>query len=182
MLDDELAESILAMKEIKGKEFVKLAVMIPREIFDLLLDLASHYGSIDSAISRSIKRMHEEVFKLPKKSIRKVMTVEEALKRDILNELKGIIRNLERRIKEVNREIQRVQKVSAMVSPITSKEIMQHDRKIEHKIEMPDLIVAGEQKIIAPLETRKKIEDAIEDVLVVAIAEDLLKEEDSNKE
>ena len=101
MLDDELAESILAMKEIKGKEFVKLAVMIPREIFDLLLDLASHYGSIDSAISRSIKRMHEEVFKLPKKSIRKVMTVEEALKRDILNELKGIIRNLERRIKEV---------------------------------------------------------------------------------
>ncbi len=154
---------------------------ISKDIFDLLVDIASFMGGdIDKCVEKAIQMLGEKNF--GKRTIIKLAQMKRPKKvfqeSKTLKELKEMVSFLSKLIMDINSNLERVQRISDVIS--SSPPPIVHEQKPRHSSSNTLDIDLGELKEVSDQQTKKmpekSLEDAIEDVLVVAIAEDILNE------
>lgn len=157
---------------------IRVCLRISKEVYLDLIDIVDYLGlnTIEEGFKLAVESLQEKIFdkkalmkiKRPRKKVRKI-TVESRE----LREIKNMISFITKMINNISNNIARAERVSSIIStqsaPITGT-------RSETRVDI-DL---GELKVSAspgkkPKEPEKSLEDAIEDVLVVAIADEILK-------
>lgn len=151
-----MVSRILTVKKEKNRKIVRVSFTIDVNTYRELLDIAKEVGGIDTAIEKAIKFLKSRV------SGQKILEEDPSL-----NEIKNTI-------------IQAIQDLKSNI--LGARAITQARSSIGmQQLELPDL-----QKVESNVESEKKeikrkdLEKAIDDVIVVAIAQELLEEKNDS--
>lgn len=140
-----MASRIIGYRKIGDEEIVVASFELKREIYERLLEIAKQMGGIDKAIERAIIYLENRI------------KGREIIDNNLLESLKTEIRNvIEAALKESNIRLPRGSKIDIDLSSLgTLKTVEQQDKKIEPKKET------------------KALEDVLEDVIVMAVMNEL---------
>lgn len=179
MLNDPYSRILLTSED---GEVVRVYFDIPREVFELIVDISSLYNfDIDKALSEAIIEHANRVLggELKTETIR----VESS---ENVNELKVTLEKLAGMIKDLSMKVTQFEQLAKDLSTGRIRpELIQRSSFSSispTSIEVPELkeITSNDLKISE--EDREPLDAVLEDVLVVAVDEKLLKDEEEGEE
>ncbi len=179
MLDDPYSRILFTSED---GEVVRVYFDIPREVFELIVDISSLYNfDIDKAVSEAVIEHANRVLggELKAKTIR----VESS---ENVNELKVTLEKLAGMIKDLSMKVTQFEQLARDLSTGRIQPELLQRKPIGSislsSIEVPELeeITSSDAKISD--EDRAPLDAVLEDVLVVAVDEELIKEEEENRE
>jgi len=161
---------------------VRVYFRIPKEVFIDLIDITDFLGasSIDEGLKLAVQALQEKVF--DKKTVIKLKRFKRkphkrASDTKTIKEIKDMISFLTKLISNINENISRVERLSSLVSSPTVTQQPRAERSSYMDIDLGEL--KAKTDTTAPVKSiEKSLEEAIEDVLVVAIADEILQEKD----
>lgn len=148
-----------------------------------LIDLVDYLelSSVEEGFKLAVESLQEKVYgeekiEKIKKSRKKAREV--SVESRELKEIKKMISFITRMINDISNNIARAERMGSLITPVTAKTLQPAESSIKHDIDI-DLgeLKVSEKTEKKPKEPEKSLEDAIEDVLVVAIADEILKKD-----
>jgi len=173
------------LHEDKDRNLVKVMFVLPKDLFEKMIDAADLLGvSVEEIIKRAFNEFYKELFgrrvarekKIAKKKTKK------GENEKTLKELKEMISVLNSLIGTLNENIIQVQRISNIISQpsiaVSAQESIAMKRKAtgtSQELVLPELKVAEGIEVKEEKKPKKSLEETLDDILVVAVAEDLLK-------
>lgn len=162
---------------------IRVCLRIPKELYMDLIDIVDYLelASVEEGLKLAIESLQEKIFDkraLAKIKRKKRKPRKTSIKSKEIEEIKNMISFITKMINDISNNIARVERVSSLIAPTTSQNIHASNASVKKSIDI-DL---GELQVSESVERKqskveKSLEDAIEDVLVVAIADEILKKE-----
>lgn len=165
LLNEDLASRILDVREVRGKNYYKLYLIVDEDTYTMLSDLVDiSDSSVDEVFEKAIEEFYKKHISFSSQD-RESVEGKLDVKRD-LSELKDMLKRLERRIKEAISDVLSSTQTKVTVTapqPISGK------RSSDIEVEMPELEI-----VESPVEKeRASLEDALAKAIVVAIDDEL---------
>lgn len=162
---------------------IRVCFRVSKEIYENLVDIIDflQLPSVDDGFKLAVEALQEKVFgKKVFLKLKKIRTKprKKAISEKEIREIRDMVSFLTKLINNISENLSKVERIGSLISTTTQTPMALTSRQpTKHhdiNIDLGELRVKAENT--APIkEPEKSLEDAIEDVLVVAIAEDVLK-------
>jgi len=162
---------------------IRVCLKIPKELYMELIDIVDYLGltNVEEGLKLAVESLQEKIF--DKKTLARIKRTKRkprkiSIESKEIREIKNMISFITRMINDISNNIARAERVSNLITPIAPQntQVASSPAKKDINIDLGELQVSkGTER--KQKEAEKSLEDAIEDVLVVAMADEILKKE-----